>query len=69
MAVRLTEKEKANRYDALVYAIGYEKGRFEKQLKELDSEISKTVDGSMAGLLIGRKYAYKEVVELLERWC
>ena len=66
--MKLTQKEKADRYDALVYAIDYEKKAYEKQLKEIDGEIDRANE-TVGAMLIGRKYTYKEFVDQLERWC
>ena len=64
----LTTREKADRYDALVFAIGQQKAEYEKKAKNLEKEIENTQD-NIAGLLIGRKYAYIEFAEELGRWC
>lgn len=66
--MKLTTKEKAARYDALVFAIGMEKANFEKGLAECEKDYDRAFD-SMAACLVGRKYAYKEIIEVLGRWC
>ena len=66
--MKLTQKEKADRYDSLVCAIDLRKKSYEKELKGIDKEIDKANE-SVGAMLIGRKYAYKEIVEDLERWC
>lgn len=66
--MKLTTKEKADRYDALVFAIEYEKKRFEEQLTECEKDYDRAFD-NMAALLVGKKYAYKEFIEVLGRWC
>lgn len=63
----LTTREKANRYDVLMAAINLEKMKYEDKLRDIDSDLSTAFDG-VAGLCIGRKYAYIEFIELLERW-
>lgn len=64
----MTTKEKANRYDALMCAIGLQKRMYENNLKAIESEIKES-DETVGAMLIGRKYAYKEIVELFGRWC
>lgn len=66
--MKLTTKEKADRYDALVFAISLEKENFEKSLAECERDYERSYD-SMAACLVGRKYAYKEIIEVLKRWC
>jgi len=66
--MKLTTKEKADRYDALVFAISLEKENFEKNLAECERDYERSYD-SMAACLVGRKYAYKEIIEVLKRWC
>jgi hypothetical protein len=66
--MKLTTEEKAKRYDALVFAIGLEKENFEKGLAECEKDYDRAFD-SMAACLVGRKYAYKEFIEILDRWC
>ena len=66
--MKLTKEEKADRYDSLVYAISLQKDSTQQRLKEIDKEIDKS-NGSVAAMLIGRKYAYMEFVEAMERWC
>lgn len=64
----LTKDEKSSRYDSLTYAIDIELKGYEKKIKELDEEINHANE-NLAGLLIGRKYAYIEFAETLKRWC
>ena len=64
----MTTKEKANRYDALVFAIGMEKKRYDGRLSSIDEEIEKSNE-SVGAMLIGKKYAYKEFSEIMGRWC
>lgn len=66
--MKLTTAEKAKRYDALVFAIGIEKKNYEKSLAECEKDYERSFD-SMAALLTGKKYAYKEFIEILGRWC
>lgn len=66
--MKLTTAEKAKRYDALVFAISLEKENFEKSLAECERDYERSYD-SMAACLVGRKYAYKEIIEVLKRWC
>lgn len=66
--MKLTTAEKAKRYDALVFAILLEKENFEKSLAECERDYERSYD-SMAACLVGRKYAYKEIIEVLKRWC
>lgn len=66
--MKLTTAEKAKRYDALVFAISLEKENFEKSLAECEKDYERSYD-SMAACLVGRKYAYKEIIEVLKRWC
>jgi len=64
----MTAKEKAEKYDALVFAIGLEKKRYDGRLESIDKEIKES-DDYVGAMLIGKKYAYKEIVEVLGRWC
>jgi len=64
----LTTREKASRYDSLVFAIGLEKQNMEKYLAETEEDM-KTADDSVGAMLIGRKYAIIGFLETLERWC
>lgn len=64
----LTTREKASRYDGLVFAIGLEKQNMEKYLAETEEDL-KTADDSVGAMLIGRKYAIIGFLETLERWC
>ena len=62
----ITKDQKANRYDVLMAAINLEKMKYEDKLHDIESDLSTAFDG-VAGLCIGRKYAYIEFIEFLER--
>ena len=66
--MKLTTKEKADRYDSLVLAIEIEKENYEKQLEVCEKDYERSYD-MMAAMLTGKKYAYKEFIEVLGRWC
>lgn len=68
-AMALTTAEKAKRYDALVFAIGFEKEDMEKYLRKTEEDLKTTADDSVGAMLIGRKYAIIGFLETLERWC
>lgn len=68
--MRLTNDEKASRYDSLIYSIKCEKDNLKTRLAKTERELENISDENpIAGLLIGRKYAYIEFGEILERWC
>jgi hypothetical protein len=66
--MKLTTEEKAARYDALVFAIEVEKANYEKQLAVCEKDYERSYD-MMAAMLTGKKYAYKEFISILDRWC
>lgn len=67
--MKLSQKEKADRYDALVFAVGMEKNNFDKQLREVEIELTQPQSDAIYSMLIGKKYAFKSFLEVLERWC
>ena len=60
--------DKANRYDVLMAAINYEIAKYEDAIDDIDKDLENAQD-NIAGLLIGRKYAYLDFVEKLKGWC
>ncbi len=63
----MTTKEKAERYDGLMCAIGLHKRMYENELEKIDGEI-KNSNETVGAMLIGKKYAYKEIVEIFGKW-
>ena len=64
----MTIKEKAERYDGLMCAIGLHKRMYENELVKIEGEI-KNSNETVGAMLIGKKYAYKEIIEILARFC
>ena len=60
--------EKAEKYDALTSEINTEIAKLKEKIAECEKDYERSYD-SMAACLVGRKYAYKEVIEIMERWC
>lgn len=60
--------DKAEKYDALTSEIEAEIAKLKEKIEECERDYERSHD-SMAACLVGRKYAYKEIIEVLERWC
>ena len=67
--MKLTQTEKANRYDALVCAVGVTKESYERQLKEIETELTQPTSDQIHAMLVGKKYLLIDVLENLGRWC
>ena len=67
--MKLTQTEKANRYDALVCAVGVTKESYERQLKEIETELTRPTSEQIHAMLVGKKYLLMDVLETLGRWC
>lgn len=67
--MKLTRIEKANRYDALVCAVGVTKESYERQLKEIETELTQPTSEQIHAMLVGKKYLLMDVLETLGRWC
>lgn len=67
--MKLTQTEKANRYDALVCAVGVTKESYERQLKEIETELTQPTSDQIHAMLVGKKYLLMDVLENLGRWC
>jgi len=67
--MKLTQTEKANRYDALVCAVGVTKESYERQLKEIETELTQPTSEQIHAMLVGKKYLLMDVLETLGRWC
>ena len=65
--MKLTIEEKADRYDALAYAVGVTKESYERRLKEIETDLAQPTSENVYALLTGRKYAYMEIIESLEK--
>jgi len=63
--IRLTEKEKADRYDALQTAFKYTKERY----ADRKSEAQKDNSGIIGAYNKGLADAYAYMIEDIERWC
>lgn len=59
--------KKAEAYDYLVGEIEEEKQSLSERLAQCEKDLGHAWD-SMAASLVGRKYAYMEMLEKLERW-
>jgi len=67
--MKLTQTEKANRYDALVCAVGVTKESYERQLKEIETELTLPASEQIHAMLVGKKYLLMEVINTMEGWC
>lgn len=65
----MTNKEKAERYDALKSAIEFYKEHYERQFAEVKRDLAKPTSENIYAMLTARKYDYVAFLEILERWC
>lgn len=66
MAITLTTREKANRYDALQSAISTYIGIFRHREREAESQSA--YDNMIGVYNKGQHDAYRSVLEVIERW-
>lgn len=59
--------QKAKAYDYLIGEIEEERQALTERLAQCEKDLSHAWD-SMAASLVGRKYAYMEILETMERW-
>ena len=59
--------KKAKAYDYLVGEVEEEKQALSERLAQCEKDLGHAWD-SMAASLVGRKYAYMEMLEKMERW-
>lgn len=67
--MKLTQTEKANRYDAITCEIKEAKAGYEKQFKDIETELTLPASDQIHAMLVGKKYLLMDVLETLGRWC
>lgn len=65
--MRLTQREKADRYDSLQTAIGYQLDSL-KGMRNASAEASKGDPSNIGAFHLGQKNAFDFMIEILERW-
>lgn len=67
--MKLTQTEKANRYDAITCEIREAKAGYEKLFKDIETELTLPASEQIHAMLVGKKYLLMEVIETMEGWC
>ena len=67
--MKLTQTEKANRYDAITSDIKEAKAGFEKQFRDIETELTLPASEQIHAMLVGKKYLLMEVLDTMEGWC
>ena len=65
--MRLTQREKADRYDSLHTAIGYQLDSL-KGMRNASAEASNGDPSNIGAFHLGQKNAFDFMIEILERW-
>ena len=67
--MKLTLEEKANRYDAITSDIKEAKAGYERQFKDIETELTLPASEQIHAMLVGKKYLLMEVLDTMEGWC